>query len=169
MLILKQISAILLLPFTATVIIPILILQLAGDVRIGGGLAFPGWLICAAAGILLIAGGLFFLAGTIRLFAVRGRGTLAPWHPPQTMVVEGPYRFARNPMITGVLSILLGEAVLWASLPLSGWFVFFAVLNAVYIPLFEEPVLERRFGGSYTRYKQNVPRWIPRFRPWDGK
>ena len=165
---LKHIIAILLLPFTVTVLIPILILRPAQSARIGGGMPFPGDWIFAALGILLIAAGLFFLAGTIRLFAVRGRGTLAPWHPPQALVVEGPYRYVRNPMISGVLFILLGEAALLASMPLFGWFVFAAALNAVYIPLAEEPGLERRFGASYAQYKRNVPRWVPRLRPWDG-
>jgi protein-S-isoprenylcysteine O-methyltransferase Ste14 len=70
-------------------------------------------------------------------------------------------------MITGVFFILLGEAVLAASLPLLGWFAVFVVVNAAYIPLFEEPGLVRRFGDDYLAYQQNVPRWIPRLRPWE--
>jgi protein-S-isoprenylcysteine O-methyltransferase Ste14 len=67
-------------------------------------------------------------------------------------------------MISGVMSILLGEAVLAASLPLFIWFVIFVIVNAIYIPLAEEPGLAKRFGDDYLDYKRNVPRWIPRMR-----
>lgn len=169
MLILKILLAIVLLPVTVTILIPIWILRSAGPWRIGWGLPFPGSVLPAVVGILLIAVGLSFLAGTIRLFAAIGRGTLAPWHPPQSLVIEGPYRFVRNPMITGVLGVLLGEASFFGSLPLFYWFVFAAALNAVYIRLIEEPRLERRFGERYALYKKNVPRWIPRYPSWNGK
>jgi protein-S-isoprenylcysteine O-methyltransferase Ste14 len=72
-------------------------------------------------------------------------------------------------MISGVFCILLGEAVLVASLPLFIWFVVFLVANAVYIPMAEEPGLVKRFGDEYLAYKQNVPRWIPTLTAWRGK
>src|SRR5215470_14577043 len=86
--------------------------------------------------------------------------------PTQKLVVRGVYRFVRNPMISGVLSILLGEAALFASPALLWWFVVAAAVNIVYIPLSEERGLERRFGDDYLAYKRNVPRWIPRLKPW---
>ena len=52
---------------------------------------------------------------TNRLFATIGHGTLAPWNPPEKLVVRGVYRHVRNPMITGVFCILLGEAVFFGS------------------------------------------------------
>jgi protein-S-isoprenylcysteine O-methyltransferase Ste14 len=64
-----------------------------------------------------------------------------------------------------VFFVLLGEAVLAASLPLLGWFAVF-VVNAVYIPLAEEPGLVKRFGDEYLTYQRNVPRWVPRLRGW---
>jgi protein-S-isoprenylcysteine O-methyltransferase Ste14 len=64
----------------------------------------------------------------------------------------------RNPMISGVLSILLGEAVLLGSVALLLWFLVIFVANALIMPLIEEPLLESRFGSDYTTYKQNVPR-----------
>ena len=101
-------------------------------------------------------------------FVTVGKGTLAPWNPPQRLVVRGIYRHVRNPMIAGVFFVLLSEAVLAASLPILGWFAVFVAINSVYIPLVEEPGLVKRFGADYLAYKQNVPRWIPRLRPWDG-
>ncbi len=53
-------------------------------------------------------------------------------------------------------------------LPLVAWLLVFVAANAIYIPLIEEPGLERRFGEDYRRYKANVPRWVPRLSPWQG-
>ena len=71
-------------------------------------------------------------------------------------------------MISGVMAILLGETILFGSISLVYWFLAFVLVNAIYMPLFEEPGLEQRFGDDYIRYKQNVPRWIPRLKPWDA-
>jgi protein-S-isoprenylcysteine O-methyltransferase Ste14 len=74
-----------------------------------------------------------------------------------------------NPMITGVFAVLLGESILFNSMAAFFWFVFAVVINCVYIPLSEEPGLERRFGVSYLTYKRNVPRWIPQLQSWEGE
>jgi protein-S-isoprenylcysteine O-methyltransferase Ste14 len=65
-------------------------------------------------------------------------------------------------MISGVLLVLIGEAVVLGSPPLLAWFLLFFAANALWMPLVEEPALERRFGEDYLRYKHLVPRWIPR-------
>ena len=110
--------------------------------------------------------GLVLMVATISLFMTVGKGTLAPWNPPQRLVVRGVYCHVRNLMISGVLLVVLGEAVLAASLPLLGLFALALIVNVVYIPLSEEPGLAKRFGDDYRTYKQNVPRWVPRLRPW---
>ena len=79
--------------------------------------------------------GLTLMVWTNRLFATVGHGTLAPWEPPQKLVVRGVYRHVRNPMITGALCILLGEAIFFGSWWLLGWFGFALILNLIYIPL----------------------------------
>ena len=83
-------------------------------------------------------------------------------------MVRGVYRHVRNPMISGVLFVLLGESVLTASVPLFCWFLIVALVYAIYIPLSEEPGLVKRFGDEYLTYKRNVPRWVPRLTPWEG-
>lgn len=108
------------------------------------------------------------MAWTIRLFVSQGRGTLAPWDPTSRLVVAGPYRHVRNPMISGVLCVLLGEAALFGSAPLVLWFGIVLGVNAVYMPLVEEPGLVRRFGADYESYRAHVPRWLPRLTPWSG-
>ena len=118
------------------------------------------------AGLALVAAGLAMWTWTVRLFARVGRGTLAPWDPTRKLVVEGPYRHVRNPMISAVLGTLLGEAALLGSPGIAVWAAVFAVINTAYFVLSEEPGLERRFGEPYAEYKRHVPRWIPRRAPY---
>ncbi|MFI5182692.1 MAG: methyltransferase family protein, partial [Thermoanaerobaculia bacterium] len=59
--------------------------------------------------------GLVLFVSSLHHFATRGRGTLAPWDPPRNLVVTGPYRFVRNPMISGIIFILFSEASLLQS------------------------------------------------------
>ena len=155
----KQLRAVLLLPSMVTVVIPAIILYFVG---IQWSNALP------VAGSILVLLGLTLMAKTIRLFITVGKGTLAPWNPTQRLVVRGVYRYVRNPMITGVFCVLLGEAVLFGSLWLLGWSAVFCVVNLIYIPVFEEPGLVGRFGDDYLLYRQNVPRWIPRWTPWNN-
>jgi protein-S-isoprenylcysteine O-methyltransferase Ste14 len=94
-------------------------------------------------------------------FTFAGRGTPAPVDPPKELVVRGLYRYVRNPMYVGVLSILFGEALLFESRVLfqyaAGVFLIFFLVVVVY----EEPVLRHKFGESYRQYCESVPRWIP--------
>ncbi len=155
--------AILVLPGNVLGVIPALLLWWSGDWRLSRPDEASFWL-----GLGCLACGLTLMTATIRLFATEGKGTLAPWDPTQRLVVRGVYRNVRNPMISGVLFNLLGEALLLRAPVLAGWFAVFFLVNAFYLPLLEEPGLERRFGDDYRRYKGAVPRWIPRLRPWRG-
>lgn len=164
---LQLIKAIVILPGTALVFIPGAILWLSAGSPGAMALAGPEyprfWI-----GALLAVTGFFFAAWTVRLFVKVGKGTPAPWAPPKKLVVRGPYRHVRNPMLTSVNVMLVAESLLLGSWYLAGWMLVFFLLNTVFFIFFEEPGLERRFGEDYRRYKANVPRWIPRRRPWDG-
>jgi len=159
---LKHIRDILILPFTVTVIIPYLIYNpqrlLVSDFIV----PFKVF------GLLWGATGFFIFLYTVFLFRTIGKGTLAPWTPTQKLVVAGPYRYCRNPMITGVFFILLGETFFLNSVELLQWAGLFFLINTTYFHLKEEPDLEKRFGDEYRIYKKNVPRWIPRIRPYEG-
>ena len=155
--------AILALPFNVQVVIPALLLWWSGRWRLSRPDEVTLWL-----GLALLALGLTLMTITIRQFARQGKGTLAPWDPPQRLVVTGIYRHVRNPMITGVLCNLAGESLLLRSPAIGAWFALFLLVNAFYLPLMEEPGLERRFGEDYRRYREAVPRWIPRLRAWQG-
>ena len=154
--VLRHVLAIILLPGMATLLVPALLVS--GDEVA----SWPPALLGAA----LIALGLVLMAQTIALFATAGDGTLAPWDPTSRLVVRGPYRRVRNPMISGVVCVLLGEALLFTSTALLAWAALFLAINAIWFPLVEEPGLQRRFGADYEVYRAAVPRWVPRLRPW---
>jgi protein-S-isoprenylcysteine O-methyltransferase Ste14 len=161
----RHLLAVLALPVTVTLLVPALLLR-------GRAVAFfPTerweWLLFDF-GLLLILLGLALAVWTVGLFARVGRGTLAPWDPPRRLVVRGPYRYVRNPMITGVAVILLGQAALFRAPLLLAWCGLFILVNLIYTPLVEEPGLRRRFGPEYDEYCRHVPRWLPRLTPWRG-
>jgi protein-S-isoprenylcysteine O-methyltransferase Ste14 len=156
--------AIAVLPFTVAVVIPVWI---ARRDHIGFVMASStAGIATQLAGLAALAVGLLLFGASLRNFAVRGRGTLAPWDPPKVLVVAGPYRYVRNPMIAGVIFIVFGEALILRSWPHARWALLFLVINAVYIPLLEEPLLEQRFGEPYRVYRRHVRRFLPRTRPW---
>jgi protein-S-isoprenylcysteine O-methyltransferase Ste14 len=163
---LRHVLAIALLPFTVTVLIPMWIAQRNGvTVTIGSSVA-P--VLIQLTGVTLLALGLVLFVASLWRFTTEGKGTLAPWDPPREFVVNGPYRFVRNPMISGVILFLFGEALALRSFPHAVWAACFLAINLIYIPLVEEPQLERRFGESYREYCRHVRRFIPRLRPWSS-
>jgi protein-S-isoprenylcysteine O-methyltransferase Ste14 len=123
----------------------------------------------SAPGLFLIFMGLFIMSLTISSFIKIGKGTLAPWSPTKKLVIVGLYGHVRNPMILGVLIVLIGESILFLSVNIFAWVVIFFLINNIYFRLHEEPNLEERFGDEYREYKKNVPRWIPRQKPYRPK
>jgi protein-S-isoprenylcysteine O-methyltransferase Ste14 len=162
--VLRQLFAIAVLPLTVTVLIPLWLARRNG-VAPGLGSGLSQMLPQVGGLCLLTVGGLLFVA-SLRRFVTEGRGTLAPWDPPRQLVVRGPYRYVRNPMISDVVLILFGEGLLLLSLRHLMWALIFVAINSVYIPLLEEPALVERFGASYLEYCEHVPRLLPRLRPW---
>jgi protein-S-isoprenylcysteine O-methyltransferase Ste14 len=154
----RHLAAILVLPVTVTIVVPVLLVLSSG--------AELTWGAIPAAAIVGV--GLALVVRTVALFARVGEGTLAPWDPTRHLVVVGPYRYVRNPMISGVLAILVGETLAFWSGALLGWTAMVFAVNAIYMPLVEEPDLRLRFGADYDRYRENVRRWVPRLRPWTG-
>jgi protein-S-isoprenylcysteine O-methyltransferase Ste14 len=147
---------ILLLPVTVTVVIPYFI----------GVSENPTSGYLQMFGLMVGATGLSLFLYTVILFKIIGRGTLAPWSPKQRLVVVGPYQYCRNPMITGVFFVLIGEIIFFQSTALLSYAFIFFTINTIYFILVEEPGLLERFGNEYREYKMHVPRWIPRLRPY---
>jgi protein-S-isoprenylcysteine O-methyltransferase Ste14 len=114
--------------------------------------------------LVVVGAGAAVLLTTVWEFAHHGRGTLSPADPPRTLVVQGLYRYVRNPMYLGVTLVLIGETLLLASASLLlYWAVWFAAVN-LFVIGYEEPYLRAQFGESYERYVREVGRWIPRAR-----
>ncbi len=162
----RHLLAFLALPFVVTVVVPIWIARRSG-IAFALRPDFGGSLV-QLFGVAIGLVGLWLFAFSLLHFIRRGRGTLAPWDPPKNLVVTGPYQYVRNPMISGVIFVLFGEALALLSRPHSTWAVTFLLINVVYLPLVEEPFLQSRFGESYSEYKRHVRRFVPRLRPWRG-
>jgi len=160
--------SILILPFTMTVLFPRWLMRglSRSDTRwIDGTVAAASGHV---AGVVVFVAGFALFAWCVLLFVRVGRGTLAPWDPTRRLVLVGPYRYVRNPMIIGVLIMLAGEAVFLGSRVVALWTLTFFVINNIYFVLLEEPGLERRFGASYIEYKAAVGRWLPAAVPWQN-
>lgn len=153
----RHLGAIVVLPGTVTILVPWLIAHDEAPFASGAMRVLLG----VTGASILIAGFALWL-WTVRLFASIGDGTLAPWDPTRNLVAVGPYRHVRNPMISGVFGILLGEALVFASAGLLVWAAAFLVINTAYFAAVEEPGLEARFGEPYRAYKRSTPRWLPR-------
>ena len=83
---------------------------------------------------------------------------------PKYLLVQGPYRFSRNPMYLGELVLWLGWALFYGSVAiLIGFLLMWVMMNFRAVPR-EERDLEARFGESYLEYKDNVPRWFGKTR-----
>ena len=116
-------------------------------------------------GGLVIGGGLFLLIDSFVRLVKEGNGTPTPWRPTKRVIDRGAYRFVRNPMYVGIIAIIVGQAILFAS----GWLVAFAaavwLVLHIYVTMIEEPGLHRSFGSVYADYIATVPRWFPRVPP----
>jgi protein-S-isoprenylcysteine O-methyltransferase Ste14 len=104
--------------------------------------------------------GVIVLLWCVRDFYVAGRGTLAPWSPPRNLVTIGLYRFSRNPMYVGVLLILAGWALVFASRTLWQYAAVVAIGFHLRVVMFEEPWLRQTHGRAFDEYVARVPRWI---------
>jgi len=159
--------AIAVLPVTVTVLVPVWIARRYGEPLASGQSAAQ--MSIQGMGLAILCVGVVLFATSLRRFASDGRGTLAPWDPPRRLVVRGPYRYVRNPMISGIIAVLLGESLVLLSWRHGAWALVFLVLNLIYIPLFEEPLLEARFGDDYRDYCRHVSRFLPRRQPWEPR
>jgi len=146
------------------VVLSVVLSSMTLDARLGlRGVRLPGL------GALLTLAGTALVVWCNALFLTRGEGTAHPFAAKtKRMVIAGPYCYVRNPMMWGVGSLLAGLALwmglagLWVAFGI--WFVFISL----FVPLYEERDMERRFGEEYREYCRRVPRWWPRF-PTGGK
>jgi protein-S-isoprenylcysteine O-methyltransferase Ste14 len=146
---LRALAAFLILPGMVAFVVPLLIAH------------YDPWPAYASdTGLILMFIGVLVLLSCIRDFYVAGKGTLAPWDPPQQLVTIGLYRYSRNPMYIAVLIIIAG----WAAYTGSHFVLVYGfVCAAIFhrrVVVHEEPWLGNKFGEDWQRYQRMVPRWL---------
>jgi protein-S-isoprenylcysteine O-methyltransferase Ste14 len=150
---LKSLLFLILAPGMVAGYIPLVLLSSGPQIETGffAYLAFPLWLIGSA-----------ILLWSFRSFFREGDGTPSPTDPPKELVVVGFYRYVRNPMYIGILLILIGHFLWFGYRSLLIYLAIAFVIIHVFVTLYEEPTLKRKFGASYEYYARRVPRWIPK-------
>lgn len=167
MLWLRTVVFTILVPGTELVLLPLVVVLMDVGPRLELGLARYSGLAPLLAGLVVI---LRCFADFVR----RGRGTPAPYDPPRQLVIVGLYRYVRNPQYVGVVLVVVGEALLTERVVLFGYAVLIAIGYHLFVRYYEEPTLGRLFGEPYARYRDAVPRWLPRRPPaaetkaWDA-
>jgi protein-S-isoprenylcysteine O-methyltransferase Ste14 len=118
-------------------------------------------------GIVLILAGVPMLLDSFARFAIQGLGTPAPVFPTRHLVVQGLYRYVRNPMYVALVVVVLGQTLLFGSVDLLEYDAILWLGFHVFVLAYEEPTMRATFGDEYKTFCANVPRWIPRLRPWE--
>ena len=152
---LKTLIFSILVPGSVAGVIPWLILQGSG----GAVLLLPSIWMVGFLPLLLGVGLYLWCAGE---FTFVGKGTPAPIDAPKVLVIQGPYQWVRNPMYIAVLSVVIGEAILFRSLPLVEYALLVWLVVHLFVMFVEEPSLRGQFGSSYETYLRTVRRWLPR-------
>jgi protein-S-isoprenylcysteine O-methyltransferase Ste14 len=137
-------------------VVPILLLTLCST--------WSGGATGILADVLGLVGVAIYLWCAFWAFARFGGGTPAPIDPPKRLVVHGLYRWMRNPMYVGVGSVLVAEAIGFRSRNIAIYWLIWCVCVYLFVLLYEEPALRRKFGAEYDEYCHRVNRWIPKLR-----
>jgi protein-S-isoprenylcysteine O-methyltransferase Ste14 len=119
-------------------------------------------------GVLLVMAGVPVLLDSFARFALTGLGTPAPVFPTRHLVVSGLYQHVRNPMYIAVVSVIIGQGLLFGNVRVLEYGALVWLGFYLFVLAYEEPVLRATFGTEYKAFCDNVPRWIPRLRPWRG-
>jgi len=118
------------------------------------GVGMPEWL--KPVGIMLVVGGIVVL--------LCGGLLSTPGIIPTEFVVRGPFRYVRNPMSIGAVTMMFGLALFCRPISILLFSVILFLSIHGIVVFVEEPGLEKRFGNSYLQYKHSVNRWFPTFR-----
>jgi len=153
---LKTLIFSILVPGTVAFVIPWYLLQGAGNIV---ALTPSAWML----GLLPIVLGIVIYLWCAGAFTFIGKGTPAPIDAPKNLVEAGPYQWVRNPMYVAVLSIVIGEALLFHSFLLVAYALIVFAMVHTFVVFYEEPTLRRQFGTTYETYLRTVPRWLPRY------
>lgn len=131
--------------------------------RRGVAAAATGVEQCAATAVIAM-GIAIYLHTAFWGFALTGGGTPAPIAPTKTLVVKGLHQSVRNPMYIGVALVIAGQAWLFHSQRIAIYLLCFWLIAHLFVLFYEEPTLRKQFGEEYDRYRERVPRWIPKLK-----
>ena len=148
---LRALTAFLALPGVIAFAVPLILAQ---------SLALPPRLGFPSASLLLC--GCVCLLWCTWAFYASGKGTLAPWSPPEHLVTHGLYGYSRNPMYCGVLLLLFGWAALFESALLLWYSAAVALAFHLRVVRAEEPWLAQAHGEEWRNYSSKVSRWFGR-------
>lgn len=140
----------------------ILVLLPASILRRAGVTVPESFGVAQAVGLVLMVVGAALALWCVVTFAYVGKGTPAPFDPPRRLVVRGPYRVVRNPMYVGATLALSGAALYFQSVALAVFVGLYLVATHLFVRLYEEPTLRRKFGEEYADYCRRVGRWFPK-------
>jgi len=140
-------------PFPAAGVIPWLMTRWAFQPPLAG-IEAGRWI-----GALMIAAGLTWFASAMSWFAREG---VTPYPPIDHVVTTGPYAYSRNPMYSGALMMMAGQALLLGSRGLIFYAVCWFAAFVTFDLAIDDPILVKRFGKTYEDYLASVPAWIPR-------
>ena len=154
----KTLVFLMLAPGTVTVVLPFVILKNSPPSKIIQPF-FPHNL-----GLIPILLGLIVCLWCFWDYINKGEGTPSPFDPPKQLVIVGLYSHVRNPMYIGIVLFVLGEAIMWSSVPLVVYSLILLVFFHTSVVYYEEPRLKSEFGKKYDNYLRSVPRWIVRFK-----
>jgi protein-S-isoprenylcysteine O-methyltransferase Ste14 len=145
------------------ILIPLVILFVcpSWDQKLGLPSFYFGTLNFILGGLLIVMG-LSFAFWSILVQFERGRGTPLPMLPTQELLIQGPFRYCRNPMTFGTILAYLGLGIIAGSITGICLAIILAGLLILYLKRMEEKELAERFGEAYLRYKEEVPFMIPR-------
>ena len=140
----------------------LVVLLPAGAIQLNPAWDWPRWQLAGGRGVgsALVLAGIFVYAYCSGIFSRVGKGTPVPLEPPEHLVIEGLYRFSRNPMYVAQVAYLLGLFFYRGELSLVLYAAIFAGAIHASVVRTEEPELRQRFGEEYVRYTDEVPRWI---------
>ena len=151
MLFLKNLLFTVIVPGTVAVYVPLLIAH-----------GRPPAAIALALPVLAVGAAIYFWC--VWNFATVGRGTPAPVDAPTKLIVRGPYSYTRNPMYVGVLTAILGWALMFQNVALAAYALVVGSGFHLVVVFYEERRLRHTFGAEYDSYCRQVGRWFPRIR-----
>jgi len=131
--------------------------------------SFQGFAAIRTAGALLIAAAAVIVMETFLRSALQGIGTPAPIAPTRRLVVTGSYRYVRNPMYIAVVSLVIRQAMFFGSAGVLAYGLCAWLVTHLFVVFYEEPTLRRSFPDDYPAFTAHVPRWLPRFTPWNQR